>query len=124
MKNYLPIIVKAILALSFLLAGLNKFFGFVQPTPSASGQAEAFLGILFSSYIRPLVGVLEIVGAVLLFSKRFSFIGLLILLPIMVNIIGFHVWYGYLGNGNLIVGTAGFLVVAYFHREDFKRLLK
>lgn len=123
MKKYLPIVAKVFLAVPFLLAGLNKFFQFVQPFPSESGQAEAFLTTLFSSYLRPLVGVCEILGALLLFSKRTSFIGLLILLPIMVNILGFHAWYGYLGNGNAVVATVAFLSVCYVHRLDFKRLL-
>ena len=59
-------IAKVLFALSMIVFGLNKFIGFIAVPPPADPVAQQFLGAMFSSYLAPLVGGVEIIGAVLI----------------------------------------------------------
>lgn len=123
MKNYIKQLAIGILAIQFIIFGLNKFLGFVNPPPPTDPTALTFLGGMFGSYLGKFVGFFEIVGSILLFIPRTRFIGLLLLLPIMANIIMFHLAHDNPGNGIWIAVTFLFGVVTYTQKNQFKSLL-
>jgi putative oxidoreductase len=79
---------------------------------------------MFGSYLAKFVGFFEIVGSLLLIYPRTRFIGLLLLLPIVANIIMFHLAHDNPGNGIWIVVTVIFAVVCYSQKKIFLSLLK
>ena len=113
-------------ALGFLMVvfGANKFLGFIPVEPPADPTAQAFMGAMFSSYLFAVVAVAEIVGGVLLFVPRLRFVGWLILLPVVVNIVAFHAAHDFIGNGIWLVPTVLFVAIAVGGRERFGALVQ
>ena len=75
-----------VLALPFLVFGLNYFFNFL-PMPPMEGQAGMFLGILAGSGFLATVKVLEVVYSIMLFANIKRKLVLVLLAPIAVNIL-------------------------------------
>jgi putative oxidoreductase len=111
-------------ALMFVVFGLNKFLGFANPPMPTDPTALSFLGAMFGSYLGKFVGIFEIIGGLLLLLNRTRFVGVLILLPIVVNIIVFHIAHDMPGNGIWIFISILFALACYFQASNFQSLLK
>ena len=85
-------ILRILLGLLVLIFGLNKFFGFV-PLELPPGEASAFLIALEQSgYFIQFLACIEILVGLLLILGLWTNLALLILLPISVNALLFHVF--------------------------------
>lgn len=124
MKKYFPIVVRVLLALPMIVFGLNKFLFFAEVAPPADPVAQTFMGAMFGSYLGKLVGLFEIIGGVMLLFQRTAFLGLLVLLPIIFNIILFHFAHDFIGNGLWLFPTILFLIAAFLYKNQFQTLLK
>ena len=111
---------KVLLGTLMIIFGLNKFFGFIPVEPPADPTAQTFLGTMFSSYLYQIVALAEIIGGILLFIPRTSFIGALILLPVIFNIVAFHFAHDLPGNGIWLAPTFLFALVLISFKERFK----
>jgi putative oxidoreductase len=123
MNKYIKNIVLALFALQFIIFGLNKFLGFANPQPPVDPAALNFLGGMFGSYLGKFVGFIEIAGSILLIIPRTRFLGLLTLIPVMANIIVFHIAHDNPGNGIWIFVTIIFGVVCFSQKNNFKTLI-
>ncbi|OAB80288.1 DoxX family membrane protein [Cochleicola gelatinilyticus] len=85
-------ILRYLLGLGLLVFGLNKFIHFM-PMPELPADASQFMSSLVATgYILPIVGALEVViGLLLIFNKWVPF-ALLLLVPISINILLFHLF--------------------------------
>jgi len=85
----------ALLGLLFITFGLNFFLNFI-PMPADPSPADAphklFMAALFPTGYLAFVKVLEIVGGLLVALPKTRNFGLLILGPIVLNILAFHVF--------------------------------
>lgn len=111
---------KVLLGTLMIIFGLNKFFGFIPIEPPADPTAQTFLGTMFSSYLYQVVALAEIIGGILLFIPRTSFIGALILLPVIFNIVVFHFAHDLPGNGIWLAPTFLLVLVLISFKERFK----
>ena len=111
------------LGILMIVFGLNKFLGFIPVEPPADPIAQAFMGAMFTSYLYAVVAVAEIVGGALLFSARTRFVGWLVLLPVVFNIVAFHAAHDFVGNGIWLLPTALFVAIAVGGRERFAALV-
>ena len=116
--------VKVLLGTLMIIFGLNKFLGFIPVEPPSDPTAQAFLGNMFSTYLFKVVAFAEILGGILLFIPRYAFIGVLLLLPILFNIVAFHLAHDLPGNGIWLGPTLLFLVLIIFYKSEFKSLVK
>ena len=122
MKN-LPMISRVLLGLVFVLFGLNGFFNFI-PLEAPQGEAGAFLGALATTgYMFPLIKIVEIVAGIFLLTNRRVTLATLMLAPIVVNILAFHI---FLDNSGMLMACAvaaleGYML--YENRETLKQLL-
>jgi len=84
-----------LLGLLFIVFGLNFFLQFI-PMPADPSPADAphklFMGALFPTGYLAFVKVLEILGGVLVAIPKTRNIGLLVLGPIIINILAFHIF--------------------------------
>ena len=88
--NKLILILRILLGAMLVVFGINKFIGFLPDFEFANPEAGVFFGALASSYVLKTVGLIEIiVGFLLLIGKAVPF-ALILLAPISVNIILFH----------------------------------
>jgi putative oxidoreductase len=84
------LIARYLLALIFLVFGLNGFFHFIPMPPTPDGPASSFMGAMFLTHFLVVVFLLQIVPAVLLFANRYVPLALTLLGPVIVNIFLFH----------------------------------
>lgn len=106
----------------FLVFGLNGFLHFI-PQPSMPEAAIAFFGALATTgYMLPLLFGVQILGGAALLGGMVP-LGLVILAPIIVNIVAFHVFLapGGLAFALVVAGAAAFL--AWAHRGSYAALL-
>lgn len=92
-------IVRIALAILLIIFGANKFLHFI-PMPPMVGAASDFMNSLGATgYIFPIVGIIEVfVGVMLLLRKWIPFV-LIVLAPISLNIVLFHVFLDIPGVG-------------------------
>lgn len=115
-------ILRVILGLGLLFFGLNKFFGFI-PIPELPEDASSFMSSLEASgYVLQVVGFLEVlIGLMLIANKAVPF-ALLLLTPISINILLFHLFLDLPGIGGAIVIAVINVILIYKHWKVYKPL--
>src|ERR1700687_3276173 len=116
------LIAHILLGLVFLVFGLNGFLNFLNTGPAPTGLAGQFLGALILSHYYWVVAALQIAGGALLLVNRFVPLALVLLGPIIVNIILYHVFLNLTGVALAIVVVVLWLIVFYGHRQYFSGL--
>jgi uncharacterized membrane protein YphA (DoxX/SURF4 family) len=113
---------RLLLGLIFVTFGLNGFLHFV-PQPPVPVPAAAFAGALGATgYMFPLIKVTEIATGLLLLSGRFVPLALVVLAPVVVNIVAFHLFLAPAGLAlPFVVLTLG-LYLAWTERQAFAPL--
>jgi putative oxidoreductase len=109
---------RILLGLTFFVFGLNGFLHFIT-IPPLEGIASQFMGALFLSHYLACIFFLELIGGVLLLANFFVPLALVVLGPIVVNIIFFHVLMAPGGIFRALVMALLWLVVAVAHRRYF-----
>jgi hypothetical protein len=95
MKKYLPCIAGVLLGLCFLMASIPVLFNLIKPPPMPEGTPMwHFMEACWPTGYMKFVKVFEFTGALLVLVPRLRNIGLLLLGPVIVNIIAFHVLIG------------------------------
>ena len=113
------LIARLLLGLIFVFFGLNGFLQFLQMGPMPSGLAGQFIGALAQSHYFSVVAALQIAGGVLLLVNRFVALGLVLLGPVIVNILLYHLLLNPTGIALPIVATVLWFIVFYAHRQSF-----
>lgn len=86
-------IVGGLLGLIFIVFGLNFFLKFITiPSPPEGSPPALFFAALYPTGYLAFVKVLEIVGGILVAIPKTRNFGLLVLGPIIINILAFHVF--------------------------------
>ena len=116
-------IARVLLGAIFLVFGLNGFFNFL-PAPEVSGNAGKFISALAGSSYISVIKLLEVIGGALVLWGKYLPLGLVLLSPIIVNILLFHL---FLAPDGLIVAIVVtlldvFLIRAYW--GHFKSIVK
>ena len=105
--------------LMFLVFGLNGFLNFLSMGPMPTGLAGRFIGALFMSHYYWVVAALQIAGGALLLANRFVPLALVLLGPVIVNILCYHVFLNHAGAPPAIVVTVLWFIVFYANRQHF-----
>lgn len=118
------IAVRILLGVSFLVFGLNGFLHFFNPPPPDNAAAQTFGAALYGSgYIFPVISAVEIAVAAMLLAGRFVPLALVLLAPILVNIVFFHVFLDMKGIGLGAFFTVLEIFLAWAYRDSFKSVL-
>src|SRR5262245_16301616 len=118
------IIACSLLGAIFVVFGSNMFLHFIPMPPPPEGPARDFMTALFVSHFLYLIGALQIVGGVLLLTGRWAPLGLMVLGPVVVNILAFHVLMAPAGLGTAIVVSALALFLVWRYRANFTGLVR
>lgn len=126
--KHAPTIAGGLLGLIFVVFGLNFFLKFIPmpPGPPEGSPPALFMAALFPTGYLAFVKVLEILGGVLVAIPKTRNIGLLVLGPIIVNIIAFHVFLtggAGLADPVVILITALPIFLLWAKRDKFIALL-
>ena len=110
---------RLLLGLICVVFGLNGFLNFLSMGPMPTGLAGQFIGALFLSHYYWAVAAVQIIGGVLLLLNRFVPLGLVLLGPVIVNILLYHLFLNPAGIGLAIFVTILWFIVFYGHRQYF-----
>ena len=85
-------IARILLGLVFIVFGLNGFLHFIPMPPFPEGPAGQFIGAMFNTGYIYVVSGLQVIGGVLLLLPARLPLALLLLGPVIVNILLFHLF--------------------------------
>lgn len=115
----LTLIARLLLGLLFLVFGLNGFLNFLDMGPAPPGLAGQFIGALFVSHYYWVIAALQVVAGVLLIVGRYVPLALVLLGPIIVNILLYHIFLFPAGIVLALVATVLWFIVFYSYRQYF-----
>jgi len=84
------LVARILLGLVFLVFGLNGFLNFLH-APMPAGGAGQYMALLGPTIYMQFVFLVQIVGGVLLLSGQFIPLALVLVGPVLVNILLFHI---------------------------------
>ena len=123
----IPIIAGILLGLMFLMASIPVLFHLMKMPPLPEGSPEAkFMEVFGPTGYMTFVKVFEFAGAILVMIPRLRNFGLLLLGPVIVNILAFHILIKHgdgLGNPMLIAVIVIALYLLWDGRRKFAGLL-
>jgi putative oxidoreductase len=114
---------RILLGLMFFVFGLNGILMFLPMPVMPPSDATTFSTILMAHKYMTFVALLQVIGGLLLLVGRFVPLGLVILGPILVNILLFHITLqGGAGIAPGAIGTLLELFLIYVYRLSFRGL--
>ena len=124
MNSTVTKVARYLLALFMLVFGTNKFLHFMA-MPPIPDDAGAFLGALDGSgYIFPILGIVYIISGLCLALNKAVPFALIMLVPVSINIVGFHLAYN--PEGILFAAVIAVLnaLLIYANWNHFKSLFE
>lgn len=117
------LIVRILMGLMFAFASIAFFFKLVD-APEPAGSVKIFNdGIAASIYLMPTVKVFELLCAIAFLSGRFVPLATVVIFPINLNILLFHVFLEPSGLIMAILLMLGNLFLAYYYHDHYKSML-
>ena len=122
MNSQFTKIVRIVLALVLIAFGANKLYSFI-PLPQPSPEAADFLSSLAATgYVLTIIAIFEIlIGLMLLFKKWVPF-ALVLLVPLSLNILLFHLFLDVPSIGSAILVVVLNAIFIYKHRRKYSPL--
>ena len=123
-SNHLPLVARVLLGLVFVFFGLA---GALSGETDMGEEADAFIQAMKDTgYLWLLVKAAEIVGGLLLIAGIFVPLALLLLAPVVLNILLFHLFLAPSPEGLAValIALALGLYLAYRHRSSFAPVLR
>jgi hypothetical protein len=117
-------VARYLLGLMFLVFGSNMFLHFIPQGPPPPGIAGEFAGALFKSHFMVAVGIVMVFSAILFLANRYVALALVLLGPVLVNILLFHLLMapGSIGMG--LFATVLWFLVFWRERAAFALILR
>src|SRR5271168_3061892 len=112
------LIARILLGLIFVVFGLNGFLNFLH-APVPTGQAGQYMGVMFGSFYMHFVFLVQLVGGLLLLSGQFIPLALVLLGPVLVNILLFHITLEPAGLPPGLLATVLWFIIFFGVRRAF-----
>ena len=117
------LIIRILMGLMFAFASIAFFFKLVD-APEQTGSVKIFNdGIAASIYLMPTVKVFELLCAIAFLSGRFVPLATVVIFPIILNILLFHVFLEPSGLPVALLLMLGNLFLAFYYRDKYKSML-
>ncbi len=113
------LIARILLGLVFFVFGLNGFLNFIPTGPLPTGLAGQFVTVLIQSHYVLFVSGIQLAGGVLLLVNRYVPLALVLLGPVIVNILLFHLLLNRTGLLIAIIVAILWGILAIRHRQNF-----
>jgi hypothetical protein len=124
MNDKIALAARLLLGLALAVFGLNGFLNFLPP-PQPNAAAGAFLGALAATgYMFPLIKGTELAAGLMLLAGWRAPLALVLAMPVLVNIVAYHVFLDTNGAllGWVLLGLN--LLLAYRYRATYAPLLR
>lgn len=117
------IVVRVLMGLMFAFASIVVLFK-LMPEPVQTGNVKIFMeGMAASVYLMTTVKIFELLCALAFLSGRFVPLAAVVIFPIILNILLFHVFLEPSGLPIAILLMLGNLFLAYYYRDNYKAIL-
>ena len=117
------LILRLLLGILLVVFGLNKFLQ-VLPAPEPVGAAATYLGGLAASgFTFPVIGIVEVLVGVALLTNKYVPLALVLMAPISVNILLYHLT---MDLANIPLGGVVFalnLILLIMHKKSYNSML-
>ncbi|MEZ4703983.1 MAG: hypothetical protein R3A11_02100 [Bdellovibrionota bacterium] len=129
MKTKVIIICQYLLGAIFFVFGLNGLLmafggkGFMPMPPLEPRMATIMAGFAATGYLLKLVKIIEVTAGLLLLANRYVPAAIVLLGPVVVNILGIHMFASHEGLPMAVVVVALWSVLVKKHWTLFKPLL-
>ncbi|WP_316804437.1 DoxX family protein [Pedobacter nototheniae] len=118
------IIVRVLLGALFLFSSAAVLFK-LAPQPVLTGDVKTFMvGVTVSIYLMPLIKVTEMICALSLLAGRYTALALVILFPISINILLYHIYLSPKEAPVAIIILIAHLFLAYAYRKNYAGLFQ
>lgn len=119
-------ILSFILALILIFHGLHKFIQFdFFPLPELPEQASSFMSSLSATgYILQFIGILELLIGLLLLLRKWVPFALLLLVPISINVLLFHIFLNLSQIVPAIITVVLNIILVYKHWKSYRPLFQ
>jgi|TARA_B110000881_G_scaffold193011_1_gene186037 putative oxidoreductase len=116
MNSTFTTILRMLLGVSLLIFGMNKFIAFIPIFDMAPAAANFMESLNSTGYVLYVVASLELLIGVLLLFKKWVPFALVLLAPIVVNILLFHLFLDVSGMfvAVLMLAITGVLIYKYW----------
>lgn len=124
MNSKFTSIVRLLLGIILLVFGLNKFYPLpFLPSPKLPENAAEFMNSLVATgYVLPVVGVLEVFIGIMLLAKKWVAFALILLAPISLNIVLFHIFLDLPSIGGAVLVAVLNIILIYKHWPQYRPL--
>ena len=112
------LIARILLGVIFVFFGLNGFFNFLH-APMPAGGAGQYMALLGPTIYMQFVFLVQLVGGALLLSGRFIPLALVLLGPVIVNILLFHITLQPAGLPPGLIATVLWFIIFFGVRKYF-----
>lgn len=117
------LIIRILMGLMFAFASIAFFFKLVD-APEQTGSVKIFNdGIAASIYLMPTVKVFELLCAIAFLSGKFVPLATVVIFPITLNILLFHVFLEPSGLPVALLLMLGNLFLTFYYRDKYKYML-
>lgn len=123
-KKTIAILMRVALGAIFIIFGLNGFLHFISMPPLPDQAAKFMMGLGQSGYFFPLLKATEIVCGILILSGAFLPLGLVVLAPIVLHIVLFHLFLEPSGLPFALFTLILELGLAWVYKDAFQSILK
>ncbi|MGE4170207.1 MAG: DoxX family membrane protein [Candidatus Margulisiibacteriota bacterium] len=124
MLNKLALVSRVLLGAIYVFFGLNGLLHFLPMPPLPEATAKFFEGMMVTRYFFPLLASTQVLGGLMILTGIAAPLGLIILAPVTLNIVLFHVFMTP-GLNNLVMPGVMVLfqaIAAYAHLDVYKPL--
>jgi len=120
----LPTIARVLMGLAFTVFGLNGFLHFMpEPKTMPPGVGEFMAGVTAAKYFFPLLFGTQLLVGILLLLNLLVPLALVLIMPVLVNIILFHIFLQPAGIVPGAILMALDLYLAWVYRDAYRPLL-
>ena len=118
MSKILAAAPRVLFGVVLLLSGIAGLLHQI-PEQKLEGAAALYMTGLSGTYLFTLVKLTEVFAGVLLLSNRLVPLALVVIAPVLINIVGFHLFYAPSGLAVPVLLLAAELALAWKHRAAF-----
>lgn len=130
MKGKIDLGARIILGLIFLIFGSNGLMmvltgnGFIPMPPPKPEMGAIMAGFFGAVYLMPLVKFIQVISALMLLSGKYVNLALTLLAPVVVNILGIHLFVDLAGAPMAIFISILMVILIKNRWDSFKALVQ
>lgn len=109
--------------LILLVFGLNKFLNFMPPLEAPDAANNFFMALVNTGYMMAFIAIVEIVAGLMLLSNKFTSLALVIVFPVILNALLFHL---FLDPSNILfalIAVAMNVYLFFAHKSRYEGVL-